>query len=199
MRGDHSQAIDIQALFKANIPLYPAAPAPDVQLFYKQLDSGPQTPSVSAGINQKYPKIKTENVMKQEKNNKDRLVAFRVSKTEYEKLVKFQKATTCHKLSEYIRNIVLRNPVYVKTRNLSLDAFVLEIVALRNQFKAVGFNFNQVVHKLHTLQEIPEFKVWLLVNEKHKGQLFAKIKELQDRMNQVYELWKNELGRPIDQ
>jgi len=97
-------------------------------------------------------------------------------------------------LSEYIRNVVLRDPVYVKTRNLSLDAFLREIVALRNQFKAVGFNFNQVVHKLHTLQEI-----WLLVNEKHKGQLFAKIKELQDRMNQVYDLWKDELGRPIDQ
>jgi hypothetical protein len=163
------------------------------------LDSGPQLPSVSAGENPEYKKIQTENAMKQEKKNKDRLVAFRVSKTEYEKLVvKFQKATTCHKLSEYIRNVVLRDPVYVKTRNLSLDAFVLEIVALRNQFKAVGFNFNQVVHKLHTLQEIPEFKVWLLVNEKHKGQLFAKIKELQNRMNQVYDLWKDELGRPID-
>ena len=98
-------------------------------------------------------------------------------------------------MSEYIRNVVLRDPVYVNTRNLSLDAFLLEIVALRNQFKAVGFNFNQVVHKLHTLQEIPELKVWLLVNEKHKGQLFAKIKELQDRMNQVYDLWKDEIGR----
>jgi len=133
--------------------------------------------------------------MKQEKNNKDRLVAFRVSKIEYEKLVKFQRATTCHKLGEYVRNVVLRDPVYVKTRNLSLDAFLLEIVALRNQFKAVGFNFNQVVHKLHTLQEIPELKVWLLVNEKHKGQLFAKIKELQDRMNQVYDLWNDEIER----
>lgn len=133
--------------------------------------------------------------MKQEKKNKDRLVAFRVSETEYEKLVKFQKATTCRKLSEYIRNVVLRDPVYVKTRNLSLDAFLLEIVALRNQFKAAGFNFNQVVHKIHTLQEIPQFKVWLLVNEKHKAQLFAKIKELQDRMNQVYDLWKDEIGR----
>ena len=124
--------------------------------------------------------------MKQEKKNKDRLVAFRVSKTEYEKLVKFQKATTCHKLSEYIRNVVLRDPVYVKTRNLSLDAFVLEIVALRNQFKAVGFNFNQIVHKLHTLQNLSEFSVWLLVNEKHKAQLFAKIKELQDGFRQIH-------------
>jgi hypothetical protein len=68
--------------------------------------------------------------------------------------------------------------------------------SLRNQFKVVGFNFNQVVHKLHTLQEIPEFKVWLLVNEKHKTQLFTKIKELQDRMNQAYELWKDELKDP---
>jgi len=29
--------------------------------------------------------------MKQEKKNKDRLVAFRVSKTEYEKMVNFKK------------------------------------------------------------------------------------------------------------
>ena len=45
-------------------------------------------------------------------------------------------------------------------------------------------------------QEISEFRVWLLVNEKHKEQLFAKLKELQDQMNQAYDLWRDELKDP---
>jgi hypothetical protein len=66
------------------------------------------------------------------------------------------------------------------------------MVALRREFKAVGFNFNQVVHKLHTLHEIPEFRPWLLINEKHKEQLFSKINAIQDRISESYKLWSTD-------
>ena len=119
-----------------------------------------------------------------------------MNEQEYQELTRLWKTTTCRQLSEYARAVLLRQPVYVKTRNLSVDAFLAEIIALRKEFKAVGFNFNQVVHKLHTLQEISEFKAWMLVNEKHKGLLFSKIKEIQDRINQTYELWSHDSQSP---
>lgn len=108
---------------------------------------------------------------------------------EYAKLVKLWKKTNCRQLSEYARKVVLKEPVYTDVRNKSLDDFLNEIIALRKEFKAVGFNFNQVVHKLHMLKEIPEFEVWMVINEKHKEQLFTKIKAIQYRMNEMYALW----------
>ena len=110
--------------------------------------------------------------MKQQQTNKERMVAFRLTRDEYQLLERLWKATTSQKLSEYLRLVVLQKPVHVKYRNLSADALLAEIIALRKEFKAVGFNFNQVVHKLHTLHEIPEFRAWMALNEKQKEQFF---------------------------
>jgi len=134
--------------------------------------------------------------MEQEQKNRNRYVAFRLTHGEYAELVSFWKASTSKKLSNYIRDVVLKEPVYIKTRNLSMDNFLAEIVALRREFKAVGFNFNQVVHKLHTLQEIPDFRAWVLINEKHKELLFSKIKAIQDRINETYDLWLTDSRHP---
>lgn len=134
--------------------------------------------------------------MEQKETNRNRYVAFRLTQVEYAELVRLWKASTSGKLSDYIRNVVLRQPVYIKTRNLSLDNFLVEIGSLRREFKAVGFNFNQVVHKLHTLQEIPEFRAWMLINEKHKELLFSKIKAIQDRINETYDLWLTDSRLP---
>lgn len=154
-------------------------------------------PSVSAGEDES--PINTshkENFMATENKNLSRRITFRLSPDEYLKLQEFFRATTSKNLSTYIHDLVLQKPVYIKTRNLSLDNFVVEIGALRRDFKAVGFNFNQVVHKLHTLQEIPEFRAWLLINEKHKEQLFSKIKAIQDRINEIYNLWLTDSRHP---
>ncbi len=116
-------------------------------------------------------------------------LTIRMNEQEYAEVTRLWKTTTCRQLSEYARNVLLQESIYKKYRNESLDAFRNEIVALRREFKAVGFNFNQVVHKLHTLHEIPEFRSWLLINEKHKEQLFSKIKQIQDRINENYDQW----------
>jgi hypothetical protein len=121
-----------------------------------------------------------------------------MNEAEYAEVTRLWKQTMCRQLSEYARNVVLQEPVYVKYRNESLDAYRNEIVALRKEFKAVGFNFNQVVHKLHTLQEVPEFRAWMLVNEKYKELLFSKIKAIQDRINENYDQWLINSRHPGD-
>ena len=128
--------------------------------------------------------------MSQGKKIRNKWLTIRMTDAEYEEVRRLCKKTTCRQLSQYGRSVLLNKPVYVKYRSESLDAFLNVIVDLQREFKAVGFNFNQVVHKLHTLQEIPEFRAWVLVNEKHKDLLFSKIKVIQDRMNEAYELWQ---------
>lgn len=122
---------------------------------------------------------------------RNKWLTIRMTEAEYEELERLKRKTTHQMLSGYCRDVLLRKPVYVRFRNKSLDEFLDEIIALRKDFKAVAVNFNQVVHKLHTLQEIPEFRIWLLINEKHKDLLFAQIKAIQDRVNEVYAKWFN--------
>jgi MobC-like protein len=128
--------------------------------------------------------------MSEAKKIRNKWLTIRMTEAEYEELIRLSKKTTCRQLSQYGRNVLLNKPVYVKYRSESLDAFLNATVDIRREFKAVGFNFNQVVHRLHTLQEIPEFRAWVLVNEKHKELLFSKIKAIQDRMNEAYDLWQ---------
>jgi len=128
--------------------------------------------------------------MSEAKKIRNKWLTIRMTEAEYEELRRLSKKTTCPQLSHYGRSVLLNKPVYIKYRSESLDAFLNAIVDLRREFKAVGFNFNQVVHKLHTLQEIPEFRAWVLVNEKHKDLLFSKMKTIQDRVNEVYDLWQ---------
>lgn len=127
--------------------------------------------------------------MSEAKKSRTKWLTVRMTEEEYAELERLRRKTTNQQLSQYCRSVLLKKPVYVRFRSESLDDFLAEIVALRKEFKAVAVNFNQVVHKLHTLQEIPEFKVWLLVNEKHKDLLFPQIKAIQDRINEAYAKW----------
>ena len=61
--------------------------------------------------------------------------------------------TTCRKLSEYARNVLLQKPVIIKFRNQSADDFLDEMILLKNELNAIGNNYNQSVKRLHTLEK----------------------------------------------
>ena len=42
------------------------------------------------------------------------------------------------------------------------------MILLKNELNAIGNNFNQAVHKLHTLDHVPEIKAWAILNESSK-------------------------------
>jgi hypothetical protein len=94
-------------------------------------------------------------------------------------------------LSDYIRRVLLKKPVVVKYRNQSADEFLSEMILLKKELNAIGNNFNQSVKKLHTLDDVPEFKSWIIQNETSKQILFNKINEIYNRMNQLYEIWSS--------
>src|SRR4051812_30507175 len=101
-------------------------------------------------------------MMKQEKTNRSRIIGLRLTNKEYEQIEKKWKATTCRKLSDYIRRIIFEKPIVTATRNQSIDDLLAEAIRLRSELNSIGNNFNQAVKKLHTLDKISEFKTWLL-------------------------------------
>jgi hypothetical protein len=127
--------------------------------------------------------------MQEVKNNRTKLVTLRLTPAEYELLNSRFKATTCCKLSDYLRKVLLTGKVTVLTRNKSLDDFMAEMIELRNQLSAIGNNFNQAVRRLHLLCTISEFQSWLITNELQKEILLNMIEQIKNRINQFAEKW----------
>jgi hypothetical protein len=74
-------------------------------------------------------------------------------------------------------------------RNKSLDDFMAEMMLLRNELNGLGNNFNQAVKKLHSLQQIPEFRNWIITFEIEKIILFNKVDEIKNRINKIADEW----------
>lgn len=108
---------------------------------------------------------------------------------EYNELEKLCSDTTCRQLSDYARKVLLEKPVNVKYRNVSVDDFLTDMLALKKELNAIGNNFNQSVHKLHILRQLPDFHSWVIRNEHDKKILFQKISEIMNRLNELYKLW----------
>jgi transcriptional regulator of NAD metabolism len=53
-------------------------------------------------------------------------------------------------------------------RNQSADEFLAEMIQLKHELNAIGNNFNQAVHKLHTLDHTADIKAWAIHNDSAK-------------------------------
>ncbi len=98
-------------------------------------------------------------------------------------------ASTCRKLSDYVRHNLFEKPVTSYYRNQSLDDFMAEMVLLRNELNHIGNNFNQAVKRLHTLNQIDEFRSWLIAYEVEKKTLFNKVDEIKKHIQKIAESW----------
>ena len=127
--------------------------------------------------------------MKEPSHNRTKLITLRLTPLEYGQLTSKFKATTCRKLSDYLRKIIFSGKVTILTRSQSLDDFMAEMIELRKELNAIGNNFNQAVHKLHILEKIPEFRTWIMMNEIDKKILLNKVEEIKNRINQFAEKW----------
>ena len=119
-------------------------------------------------------------------------VSIRLKETEFNKLEAEFKKTTCRKFSEYLRNIMLANPITIRYRNASADAFLTEMIGLKKELSAVGNNFNQAVKRLHILSDCQEVKTWAFFYESSKQILLGKVEDIRKKMNQIYEQWSQE-------
>lgn len=129
--------------------------------------------------------------MKRKKENevRNKMIVVRMNNNEYEKAELLRTKTTEKYLSSYARKILLQKPVAIKYRNQSADDFLNDMLLLKKELNAIGNNFNQAVHKLHLLDKIPEFRIWIVQHESLLKALVGKTDEIKLRMNQLYDQW----------
>lgn len=113
----------------------------------------------------------------------------RMKEEQYNQIKSNFESSTEHKLSEYARKVLLNKPVRILHRNRSLDDFMTEMIALRGELNAIGNNYNQVVKRLHALQDFPEIKTWLLLNESARQLLLKKVDEIKSKIYQINDQW----------
>lgn len=128
-------------------------------------------------------------VKKESREVRNKMVVVRMNEKEYERLEIFLKKTTCRNTSEYLRKVSLQEPVTIKYRNQSADDFLAEMIRLKNELNAIGNNFNQAVHRLHTLDKIPEFRSWIMLYENTRQQAETKVSEILLRVTKMYNEW----------
>jgi hypothetical protein len=126
---------------------------------------------------------------KQENEVRKIFIKIRMNAEELKQVKKKQQQTTERSLSEYIRNVSMQKPVTVKYRNQSADDFLKQMLELKKELNGIGNNFNQVVHKLHILDKIPEFRVWVNHYDGLHQLLVSKIEEIKLKVSQLYEQW----------
>lgn len=127
--------------------------------------------------------------MEKENSNRTRIVGLRFTPQEFLKIERKWKASTCRKLSDYIRKHLFDKPITTNYRNQSLDEFMSEMIRLRIELNGIGSNFNQAVKKLHTLQQISEFKDWIISSELEKKILLNKVEEIKKNIQKMAEKW----------
>jgi hypothetical protein len=128
-------------------------------------------------------------MMEAENSNRTRIIGLRLTPEEYTKIERKWKASTCRKLSDYIRKHLFDKPIVTTYRNQSLDDFMEETIVLRNELNAIGNNINQAVKKLHTLQQIPEFRNWIIGYDLDKKILFNKVEEIKKHIQKITDKW----------
>ena len=127
--------------------------------------------------------------MGRKNSNRSRIIGLRLTTDEYAKIERKWKASTCRKLSEYVRRSIFERPVVTTYRNSSIDDLMTELVRLKTELNGIGNNFNQVVKKLHTLNQIAEFKSWLIVYDVEKRVLQNKVNEIRMNIKRIVEVW----------
>jgi hypothetical protein len=127
--------------------------------------------------------------MEKENSLRTRIIGLRLTQKEYQQIEKKFKNSTAKKMSDYVRHVLFDKPITVYQRNKSLDDFMTEMISLRSELNSIGNNFNQAVKKLHTLQQIAEFKAWIITYELEKKTLFNKVDEIKNRINKIADEW----------
>ena len=121
--------------------------------------------------------------------NRTRVIRLRLTADEYANLDKKWKKSTCRAMSDYVRRSIFEKTITATYRSQSVDDLVGELAVLKRELNAIGNNWNQSVKRLHTLNQIAEFKTWLVAYEIEKKTLVNKLDEIKKHIQNIAESW----------
>ena len=127
--------------------------------------------------------------MSAEKTNRTKLLQVRLTPHEFQKIYDGCSHSTCNKLSDYARKKLLNKPITIYHRNQSFDDFMTEMAALIKELNAIGNNYNQVVKRFHSLQNLNEVNAWAIINESSKKIMASKVDEINSKIDKINAQW----------
>lgn len=127
--------------------------------------------------------------MKVENNNRNKWLHVRLTESEYKQIHEQFAKTTDLKVSDFVRKKILGKLIIGSYRDASMDAFMEELIGLKNGLSAIGNNFNQAVKRLHTLSRIKEFEHWLVSYELDRRKLAKQLVQAQDFIKKMADKW----------
>jgi hypothetical protein len=98
-----------------------------------------------------------------------RRIEFCILQTDYNRLMERWKSTTCRTLSQYIRDTLNQEPVYIKYRNQSADDFLEIAIGIKNDLEAIIQRLQGTCHPVALIEE--------------------KVDGIKLTMDNIYELW----------
>lgn len=123
------------------------------------------------------------------KNNRTQWLHLRLTEAEYQVIKNNFTQTTNRKLSDYARKMLLKKPMIGSYRDQTMEDLMSILVGLKNELNSIGNNYNQAVKKLHSLQQIADYKPWILQQEKDKEKLFLQMDFIKDCITKIAEKW----------
>ena len=127
--------------------------------------------------------------MKDQNNNRIKHIHVRFTEKEFEKVNNQFSKSTCRKISEYVRKVLLEKPIKTYQRNQSLDDLMAELIVLRNELNSIAVNYNQVVKRLNMMKDFSDLDSWLFLNEKAQQILFEKISQIKSKISSINDVW----------
>lgn len=122
-----------------------------------------------------------------------RVLLTRFKQAEYDRINNRFKKTRFRKLSEYVRSVLLAQPVTVFYRDRSMDELLEEMVNLRQELNAIGNNLNQAMRSLNAAHGQADARLWMNLLSVVNGKLEPAIQQIKDQMNNYSELWSQKL------
>lgn len=127
--------------------------------------------------------------MEDKSENRTKIVGIRLTVPEFNRLERNWRSSTCRKLSEYARLVLLGRPIVRSFRNKSVDESMVLLIQLRNELNAIGINLNQAVKKLHTFPPHADLKSWMLNQQLQNKLLSNKLSEIRLLIQKMGEAW----------
>ena len=127
--------------------------------------------------------------METENNNRKKRIYVRLTDKEFSTLENRLKATTCNKLSDYVRRCLFDKPITTITRDAATDDLIVKMSQLNYELNAIGSNFNQLVKKINASFQTTSFSNALSLVTMQRDAIEKKLEEVKNELQKVAEKW----------
>jgi hypothetical protein len=124
------------------------------------------------------------------KSRRTKVVHVRVTPEKYEKIQEKFKTTIHRVLAEYLRDMLLQEPITIWARSKSLDEFLPVAIGIKKELNAIGINLNQAVKRLQQWQGEEEWKESLEYYQASQFSVQQKIEDIKSVLIKTYKLFE---------